>query len=123
MSINERIKELREKHLGLTQDEFAKAVGLQRNTISIVENGGRNLSKRSLDSIIEKFNVNSEWLQTGEGEIFKKDLNDIQLAYLLGKVCNSDNELLKSTFTKVSKLDKKYLVMFSTMLDTLLSED
>ncbi|WGX77421.1 hypothetical protein QJS64_19250 (plasmid) [Paraclostridium bifermentans] len=54
---------------------------------------------------------------------FQKDLNDIQLAYLLGKVCNSDNELLKRTFTKVCKLDDKHLAMFEVMLDTLLSED
>lgn len=123
MCLNTRLKELREDHLELTQEEFAKAVGLQRNTISVVENGGRNLSKRSIHIICEKFNVNPTWLETGEGEIFQKDLNDIQLAYLLGKVCNSDNELLKRTFFKVCKLEEKYLVMFETMLDTLLSED
>lgn len=96
---------------------------MQRNTISVNENGGRNFSKSSLNRIAEKFNVNLDWLETGEGEVFKKDLNDIQLAYLLGKVCNSDNELLKRTFTKVCKLDDKHLAMFEVMLDTLLSED
>lgn len=123
MSINARIKTLREKHLNLTQEEFADAVGLKRNTICVVENNGRNLSKRSLDIIVEKFNVNLNWLMHGEGEIFNKDLSDIQLAYLLGKVCSSENELLKGTFFKVCKLNDKYLAMFDTMLDTLLSED
>lgn len=122
-TVNSRIKKLRDEYLNLTQQEFADAIGLQRNTISVNENGGRNFSKSSLNRIAEKFNVNLDWLEAGEGEVFKKDLNDIQLAYLLGKVCNSDNQLLKRTFTKVCKLDDKHLAMFEVMLDTLLSED
>lgn len=122
-TVNSRVKKLREEYLNLTQQEFADAIGLQRNTISVNENEGRNFSNSSLGRISEKFNVNLDWLKTGEGEVFEKNLNDIQLAYLLGKVVNSDNELLKRTFAKVCKLDDKHLAMFEIMLDTLLSDD
>ncbi|WGX77406.1 helix-turn-helix transcriptional regulator (plasmid) [Paraclostridium bifermentans] len=71
-TVNSRIKKLRDEYLNLTQQEFADAIGLQRNTISVNENGGRNFSKSSLNRIAEKFNVNLDWLETGEGEVFKK---------------------------------------------------
>ena len=45
--INDNIRELRENILNLSQESFAKKIGLQRNTISLIENGKRNPSDRT----------------------------------------------------------------------------
>lgn len=62
--MNERLKELREG-LGLSQAEFAKRLGLQRNSISLVENGKRNLSDRTISDICDSFYINEDWLRYG----------------------------------------------------------
>lgn len=123
MSKNARMKELREEFLDMTQEDFAEELGLQRNSISLIENGKRNPSKKTIEAICFKFNVNKNWFETGEGDMFLESHTDEQLAYLCGEVCGSDNEVLKRTFFKVCKLNDKYLTMFEKMLDTLLEEE
>lgn len=120
--INENIKYLREKFLKLSQENFAKEIGLQRNSVSLIENGKINPSKRTIKDICYTFNVNEEWLNTAKGPVFSESSSDEQLAYICGKLLNSDDELLKQTFLKLCKLDKKYLKMLNTVIDTV-SED
>lgn len=52
----------------LNQAKFAERLNLDRSTISMCESGKRSFSRRTLADICEKFNVNPEWLETGEGE-------------------------------------------------------
>lgn len=66
--MNERIKKVR-KALDLTQQEFAEHIGMKRNSIALIENG-RNTSDQTVFAICREFNVNEEWLRTGNGEMF-----------------------------------------------------
>lgn len=69
MTINERIRELRER-LNISQTEFAENLGSGRGIIKNIEEG-RTLPKPQLiDLIARVFNVNRTWLETGEGEMF-----------------------------------------------------
>ena len=69
MTINERIRELRER-LNISQTEFAENLGSGRGIIKNIEEG-RTLPKPQLiDLITRVFNVNRTWLETGEGEMF-----------------------------------------------------
>lgn len=67
--MNVRIKELR-KELSLTQDVFAAELGIKKSALSMIETGKTNLSERNREIIIDKFNVNAAWLDSGEGEKF-----------------------------------------------------
>ncbi len=73
--MNTRIKELR-KSLDLTQQVFAQKIGLKQNSIALIESGKRNISDQAILSICREFNVNEEWLRTGEGEMLKPDTNN-----------------------------------------------
>ena len=70
MGIGERIKEVR-KVRNKTQQAFADTIGLKRNTIANYEIGNVEPSDRTISDICREFNVNEEWLRTGEGEMFK----------------------------------------------------
>ena len=70
LTVGERVHKLRE-FLGFTQSEFAAKLGLTRNFISLVETGQRILSDRSVLSIVREFDVDEDWLRTGEGEMFR----------------------------------------------------
>lgn len=54
--IGENIKTLRKTH-DLTQPEFAKIIGISRNSLSRYENGTSSVSTELVDRICKKFNV------------------------------------------------------------------
>ena len=64
--MNERLKIIRLK-LKLTQDDFAKKIGIKQAAISAIEKGIRNSTDRSINDICREFNVNEEWLRHGTG--------------------------------------------------------
>ena len=67
--MNERIKELREK-LGLSQDALGKALGIGRSAVSRIESGTNALTEANIRLLCQQYNVNREWLESGEGEMF-----------------------------------------------------
>ena len=64
--MNQRLKALR-KRLGLTQQEFSNRLGIKRNTVATYEAGKSNPSDAAVLLICREFNVNENWLRTGEG--------------------------------------------------------
>ena len=58
----------------LNQAKFAERLNLDRSTISMCESGKRSFSRRTLADICDKFNVNPEWLETGQGEPYNDDI-------------------------------------------------
>lgn len=67
--MNERIKKLR-KALDLTQQEFADKIGMKRNTVANYETDRNKPSNSVISLICKAFDVNEDWLRTGEGEMF-----------------------------------------------------
>lgn len=65
----ERIRELR-KALGLSQEAFAKRLGVTGTAVSRYEKGERALKEQMALSICREFRVNYYWLTEGEGEMF-----------------------------------------------------
>ncbi len=70
--MNTRIKELRTA-LNLTQEDFAKRLGIKRNTVGNYETGNRKPSEQTITSICREFSVNKNWLCEGVGEMFLPD--------------------------------------------------
>lgn len=69
MNSNERIKELR-KSLSLNQEDFGERIGLTKSSVSNIEKGLRNVTEQHIRLLVNAFNVNEQWLRTGEGEMF-----------------------------------------------------
>lgn len=67
MEINKRITKIR-TDAGKTKAEFAGVLNVSASLITMLENGTRELTPRTAADICEKFNVNQNWLETGEGE-------------------------------------------------------
>ena len=67
--MKDRLKELR-KTLGLTQQEFADKIGIQRGTYAKYEIGRNEPIDAVIRLICATFNVNEEWLRSGSGEMF-----------------------------------------------------
>ena len=67
--LNERLKKLR-RTLDLTQQAFSDKLGVKRNTVGQWEIGRNEPSDAIIFSICREFNVNEDWLRTGNGEMF-----------------------------------------------------
>lgn len=72
MTLIDRFKMIRNT-LGLTQKEFGKALNKTYIMIQNYEKGRRNISDGVLLNLQEKFNVNIDWMRTGQGSMFLED--------------------------------------------------
>lgn len=88
--MKDRIKELR-KNKKLTQAEFGKRIGVKGNTITTYENGSRVPSEAVIKSICRVFNVNEEWLRTGQGDPYIQLSRDEELAQFFGDVMKGED--------------------------------
>ena len=114
--MNTRIKQIRE-YWELTQEEFGKKIGSARNTIANYENGNRNPSNSVIISICREFNVNEDWLRTGNGEMFKESPLRNEVGYFVEELLEDfkDNpfydmiiEMMK-TYAELDDKSKKVL--------------
>jgi len=71
MTIGDRFKELRE-NLHFNQSELARLIEANPSIISDIERGEKEPSKKIISALIIKYQINSNWLLTGEGEMFIK---------------------------------------------------
>lgn len=98
--MNERIRQLR-KLLGLTLEEFGAKVGVTKQTVSRIENGVNAVTDQMFKSICREWNVNEEWLRTGEGEMFvEMDKEDLLMQWS-GKMLGDETDSFKRNFVKV----------------------
>lgn len=66
--LKDRIREARTER-EFTQPELAEKIGLTKNFVSLIENGQRSPSDRTISDISRVCGVNEEWLRTGGGEM------------------------------------------------------
>ncbi len=67
--VNERFRLIR-KRLAMTQEQLASRLGVGKAALSMIETGKAGLSARNLNILVQEFNVNPEWMETGDGEMF-----------------------------------------------------
>ena len=62
------------KTLGLTQREFGEKMGVSRDVIGNIEYRRVPPKKLFLQHMCQQYKVNEHWLETGEGDMFEKDI-------------------------------------------------
>lgn len=72
-----RFSMVREK-LGFSQKDLADSLGIQKSVVSEIESGKRELSKNVMIALMNKFNVSTDWLLTGEGEMFRGETRNVE---------------------------------------------
>lgn len=120
--MNERIKNLR-KSLNMTQEEFSKRIGLSRNFIAQVEIGTKTPSERTISDICREFEVNEEWLRTGNGEMIIQKSKDEQIAEMLGEIQRSGEDIFKHRLVSaLSKLNESDWESLEKLIDLISSK-
>lgn len=104
--MKDRFKELR-KELNATQQEFADKLKISRNFVAQIEMGSKVPSDRTIDDVCREFNVNEEWLRTGNGDMFIPGIKDKQISEFVGRTFENESETFKKRFiAMLSSLDE-----------------
>ena len=85
MTQGDRVKAVRTKE-NMTMEQFGEKLGVQKSAVSKIEKGKVNITEQMFKSICHEFNVNKEWLRTGEGEMSLKLSEDEEIADLVSDV-------------------------------------
>lgn len=89
MDCGERVKQIR-KNKGMTLEKFGERVGVTKQTVSRIENGVNALTEQMLLSVCREFDVNEQWLRTGEGEMFKERSPSEEIGYYVEDLLEYD---------------------------------
>lgn len=81
MTIGKRIKELKAK-LRITSSEMAKELDIPVRTIGSYERDEAQAGAKFFNALIEKYQVNVNWLLSGNGNMFISSKTEIDVKYL-----------------------------------------
>ena len=81
-TINERIKRVRTE-LNMTQVNFSRQISISQSSLGEIETGVRKVNDRIIQLISSQFNINKEWVKTGNGNMYIKEKSDIRLENLI----------------------------------------
>lgn len=117
--MNERLKKLR-KELDMTQQEFAEGIGIKRNTMATYESGRNEPIDAVISLICTKYNVNENWLRTGEGGMFVEMSYDDEIAQFVGQVMGEeDDSFKKRLISGLAALDDNGWKVLEDFLDSI----
>jgi len=101
--IKDRIKTLR-KTLKLSQKNFGKRIYASQSLLTEIESGNRKVNNRTIQLIVAEYNVNKNWLLTGNGDMFSASSPDLK------------KELLIEIFNELDSMLQDYLLLQSKEL-------
>lgn len=95
--MDHRIKEIRKANGNISQELFGKRIGLTGATISRLESGDRQPTEAIILSLCREYNVNANWLRTGEGKmaIEPSEEDGKRLARLMSEMSENKKKLFR----------------------------
>lgn len=105
------------KNAGLSQQEMAERLGLSRNFISLMENGNRIPSERTISDICRIFDVQEDWLRDGMEPMRAAKSREEEIAELVGNALEGSSEFKKAVIKMIcSRSDKELEVLQEALL-------
>lgn len=105
--MNARLKKIREMNK-LSQEEFGKRINIEsRGHISSLENGTKNITDRIVKDVCREFNINEDWLRTGDG-VIKRNV-DMEFSDICADIGVHDSKAKEAImkYYELSDEDKK----------------
>lgn len=126
IEIYERIKYLRKEVLNMSQEKFGAELGVNRDVINNIE---RNRLKKPEQKeplyqlTCTKFDINEEWLRTGEGDMFVQQSIDDKIASFIGGIqMTEDNSFKRRLISVLANLKEEQWEMLAEIAENLTTE-
>lgn len=117
--INTRILLIRQC-LGLSRRAFGEPLAASDSVIKNLENNLTAPKPAFIDLLCRTYNVNKQWLLTGEGEMFNALTKNEQLAEFVGTVLGEEDDSFKKRFLNMlSNLSDDGWAFLEQMVDDL----
>lgn len=116
--IGKRIKKVR-NDMELSQTEFGARMGYSRDIIGNTEAERVEMKPYLIKSICSVYNVNEQWLLTGEGDMYTLPKEEIALNEILANATINDGLKIKEIVSGLSLLDEKYVDAIITLINGL----
>jgi len=104
--VRQRIRDVR-KALRLSQKEFAKRLGMQSGALSMIEVGDNALTEKNIKLICMTFNLNENWLRTGDGEMFVSSPYEKEFFEIYGNLLPETQDALLRLAKDLLAIQKK----------------
>ena len=88
----------------LTKTEFADRINVSQSFVSRLASGDKMPSDRTIADICREFDVNEQWLRTGEGEMFIKKSRDQEIAAFMGNVLKGEPDFRRRFISVLSRM-------------------
>lgn len=106
------------KERKVKQDDLAAACGLTKNFISLIENGKREPSDRTVKDICRALNVNEDWLRYGTGEPFPPKTAEEELIEFTRDLLIDENDgFKKRLISALAKLSEEQWDLLEGLID------
>ena len=89
------------KESKLNQTEFADKLGLTKNFISLLENGNRIPSDRTISDICRIFDIQEDWLKYGLEPMRAAKSKEEEIAELVGSALSGSNDFKKAVIRMI----------------------
>jgi len=125
LNIGERIEILR-KDLSMSRRVFGERLGVSESVIVNIEYDRlkRPDQKESLYKLIcKEFNVNEEWLRTGNGEMFVPLTRNQLITDFATDLIMEDNTFKKRLVEALAKLDESEWEVLEKLAESLIKKD
>ena len=93
-----------------SQEKFAALLGTTRNAIASYESGKVIPSDTFIQLLCTKFNIDEHWLRTGEGEMYKNDLDAQVEAFAQKYILTPDEREIMRYFFQLAPRERTAMI-------------
>lgn len=121
--MNNRIKEVRD-HFNLSRAAFGERLGVSGDVINNLERGRVDAKDHMILLICKEYDVNEEWLRTGEGEMLLPVNDEKELAKLTVDFLKSEPESFRRRMIAyLAKMTDEQWLMLENMVNELAKKE
>lgn len=93
-AMNMRMRQAREK-LNLSQAAFGDGAGVGLGVIKNIDYNRTEPNSLYFDLLCKAYNIDRQWIETGEGEMFRESTQDERIAQFVGKALADKSDKFK----------------------------
>lgn len=89
---------------GMKKTEFAQKLNVSQAYVSQMCSGTKTPSDRTISDICREFNVNENWLRTGEGDMFIQMSRGDEIAAFVGNILRDDSNFQQKFISVLARM-------------------
>ena len=98
--MKDRLFYLRKEVLGLSRKKFGEPIGMTDSELKNIETGKTVLKKNKIMPICNAYGINRQWLETGEGDMYKSLSMQTEIEQFFKAINNTDETDAGQRFRK-----------------------